>query len=90
MSAIGFLTPSLREWKLVLTTGMAHIRTTLVSFTTSFGWVSEKLSDVWVRLFLKMLKIVTAKDRTHTDRVPVYHLTTLQAELFLSNSNKVL
>ena len=45
-------------------------------------WLSsDKLSHVWVRLFLKKLKIDTTKDRTLADWTPVYHLTTITTKL---------
>ena len=43
---------------------------------TSFDLASEKLSHVWVRLFLGEIKIVTKKDRTYDDSKPVWHVTT--------------
>ena len=46
---------SLRGSNLVLTTGMVHFWTNVVGCTTSVYWTSNKLSDVWVRLFLKNL-----------------------------------
>ena len=62
--------------KRVLTTGMAHFWTTVVRCKTSFGWTSDKLSHVWVRLFLQKLMIIVWKDRTHADRLSVQQLTT--------------
>ena len=38
----------------------------VVGCTTSFDWVLEKLSQLWVRLFGKKLKIVARQDRTRT------------------------
>ena len=43
----------------------------LVVSKTSFDWAPEKLSHVWVRLFLKNLKIVESRDRTHAESEPV-------------------
>lgn len=56
---------------------MAHFWTSLVGCTTSFHRGLNKLSLVWVKLFLKTLKIVTVKDRTHANRPPFYHVTAI-------------
>ena len=52
-----------------LTFQMAHFWTCFVGCITSFNWASDKLSHIWVRLFLTKLKIVTKMDRTHADKM---------------------
>ena len=43
---------------------------------TSLYWATEKLSHVWVSLFLEELKIVTRRDRTRANSERVKYLTT--------------
>ena len=54
-----------------LSTEMAHFWTSVVRSLTLFVWASDMLSHVWVRLFLKTEKNVTAKDRLHSYTIPV-------------------
>ena len=56
-------------WK--FTTGMAHFWTSVGGCTALFDWASDKLSHVWVRLFLKKLKIFTTKNRSHADEMSI-------------------
>ena len=70
-------TPTLSVSDIVYAVGMAVERLYKFSCTIgckkSFHWASEKLSHVWVRLFLENLKIVASKDRTHAESELVSH-----------------
>ena len=44
--------------------GMAHLWTSVVGVTKSIDWASDKLSHVWVRIFLKKVKIVKSIELT--------------------------
>ena len=61
-----------------LNTGMAHFWTSVLGYTTSFDWASDKLSHVWVRPFLKDLKSGAWQDRARADRTQDQNLTAMQ------------